>query len=96
MTDLASEVHELEIQFSGQGTVEMAYFANGLSSAYFTKTLTVVNCDETFPITIEPDNPEDEPTHIDATLCEYSDSTATCDDPLGRLETPEIDGGDRP
>jgi hypothetical protein len=93
VTDLASDEHALEFRFSGLGTVEMAYYANGLSGAYFTKTVTVMSCSDTFNLEIEPENPEDSPETIEVSVCDYSDSSASCDDPVERFETPEIEGG---
>lgn len=91
VTDLASDEHALEFRFSGLGTVEVAYYANGLSGAYFTKTVTVMSCSDTFNVEVAPENPEDPPESVQVSVCDYSDSSASCDDPLERFETPEIE-----
>ncbi|MCA9565977.1 MAG: hypothetical protein KC561_20915, partial [Myxococcales bacterium] len=90
VTDLASDSHVDEIMFSGLGTVEMAFYANGLSGAYMTKTITVVACERTANVEVEAENPEDPPTNTEYSVCDFADSEATCDEPLERNETPEL------
>jgi|GEM_PF-3225849 len=84
VTDLASDTHEGEIDFTGRGTVEIAYYANDLSGAYLTKSVTIIACDEI----VHVDSPSDPP--VEASICDYSDSSATCSDPLERAEVPDI------
>ena len=91
VTDLASDAHELEFRLSGLGTVEVAYFANGLSGAYLTKTITVMSCDETVVVEIETGDPENPMETMEVGLCDYSDSEATCDNPTERLDTPVVE-----
>lgn len=94
VTDLASDSHEAEISFIGHGVVEVAYFANGLSGPYLTKNVTVVSCD--FPVDfMDPEDPDAPP--VQATVCDYSNSDASCDNPLERNDTPapDLPGGER-
>ncbi len=88
VTDLATSEPNSDITFEGRGTVEIAYFANGLEGAYLTRTLEIDNCER--PIEVPTDNPE-EPTTM-AMICDYVDATVTvsCTQPDNPPQ-PELD-----